>query len=339
MKKRSKLIALALMVATSLLLLWAVMLQPGAIAPVGGLLKRQTADKETLSAAPLHFISGTEGLPRSLQGTEVPNGLQVDASGHLLITHALRDLFDYFLSAMGEEPLPVLLARIKAFIHHARLPAVAEAEALHVLDEYVAYKKALSTLPDTAAGPHPDHAALQAKLSVLNQVRRQYLDPEVVDAFFGSEEAYDQYTLNRMAIMQDKTLTASAKAAALANALNALPEALRQSMQSQIQYESLQALTSDWKSRGGNPQELRQIRENLVGPEAADRLEALDQEQTAFQAKLNQFMQQKQQITNNTSLSGDDQQNAIDQLRSATFSPQELIRVRSLEQDKPVVSH
>ncbi|MGC8384513.1 hypothetical protein ACP3P8_18065 [Pseudomonas aeruginosa] len=40
----------------------------------------------------------------------------VDASGNLLITRDIRNLFDYFLSAVGEEPLQQSLDRLRAYI-------------------------------------------------------------------------------------------------------------------------------------------------------------------------------------------------------------------------------
>ena len=55
------------------------------------------------ASAPL-LRTGLEGLPRSLDGTEVDGDAQADAAGHLKPDFALRRLFDYFLSTVGEEP-------------------------------------------------------------------------------------------------------------------------------------------------------------------------------------------------------------------------------------------
>lgn len=43
-------------------------------------------------------------LPTSFRGTSVDGSFSVDASGNLLITRDIRNLFDYFLSAVGESP-------------------------------------------------------------------------------------------------------------------------------------------------------------------------------------------------------------------------------------------
>jgi hypothetical protein len=93
--------------------------------------------------APSSFVTGTEGLPNSLQGTEVDGELEVDANGHLKITNGVRHVFDYFLSAIGEEPLETILARIRAYIRH-KLPNMAAGEAEQLLDNYIAYKRGLA---------------------------------------------------------------------------------------------------------------------------------------------------------------------------------------------------
>jgi lipase chaperone LimK len=49
-----------------------------------------------------------------------------------------------------------------------------------------------------------------------------------------------------------------------------------------MQIEQLNQLTDEWKQRGGSAEELREIRTNLVGAEATQRLEALDQEDARY---------------------------------------------------------
>ncbi len=302
---------------------------------LGGIVRGDASAGMADQAPVPHFVTGVEALPKSLQGTEVDGELDVDAAGHLKITRGVRNLFDYFFSAMGEETLPVIVARIKAYIHHKNLPALAEADALRVLDSYVAYKQALSQLPEQPSpGAHPDVAVLQQRLTAIRDLRRQYLAPDVVTAFFGEDEAYDQFSLARMSILQDKSLSSATKASELAQAMAQLPEDLRQRMQADSQYESLLSLTQEWQQKGGSPQELRQIRENLVGSAAADRLEALDQQRQVFNNKLDQYLQQRQAILSNPNLSADERQGEVEQLRTTSFSAEEQARVKALEQAK-----
>ena len=71
-------------------------------------------------------------LPRSLEGTEVDGGLAADPEGHLIVGPGVRALFDYFLSATGEEPAELIRARIIAEIEE-RLPPTAAREAIDLL--------------------------------------------------------------------------------------------------------------------------------------------------------------------------------------------------------------
>lgn len=281
---------------------------------------------------PSHFETGVESLPRSLQGTEVDGELEVDAGGHLKITNGVRHVFDYFLSAVGEEPLETTLARLHAYIRH-KLPAGAAAEAEHILDGYIAYKRGLEDIhqaPPSGDGKI-DIDAVRRQMEQVQALRSQYLSAEVIAAFFGDEDAYDRYTLARLGIMQNKSLSASARARQLAALDQQLPPALQESMKTINQYQNLESLTADWKKRGGSPAELRQIRENLVGTEAADRLESLDKDRAAWDQRMSAWYDERAAILGNSSLSADDRQRQIDELRKSRFSDTEQLRVEALE--------
>jgi lipase chaperone LimK len=283
-------------------------------------------------ATPARFVTGLESLPRSLQGTDVDGELEVDAAGHLKITNGIRHVFDYFLSAVGEEPLDTVLARLRAYIRH-KLPPVAAAEAEHILDGYIAYKRGLENIQQAQPGANGsiDIDAVRRQMEQVQALRTQYLSADVIAAFFGDEDAYDRYTLARLSLMQDKSLSATARAQQLAALQQQLPASLQASLQTINQYQNLEALTADWKKRGGSPQELRQIRESLVGPAAADRLEALDAQRSAWDQRMNSWLSQRAAILGNDSLSLDDRQRQVDDLRKSLFNDTEAVRVQALE--------
>jgi lipase chaperone LimK len=280
---------------------------------------------------PASYTTGTEGLPPSLQGTEVDGELEVDAAGRLKITGGIRRVFDYFLSAVGEEPLESTLKRIRAYIRH-KLPAGAAAEADRLLDSYIAYKPALDSIPQVQASPgNVDLAALRRQMQQVQALRTQFFTPEVVTAFFGDEDTYDRYTLERLDVMQDKSLTPEQRAVRLAALEQQLPDAMRESIRVINQVQNLDAMTREWKQKGGSPAELRQIRESLVGPEAADRLEALDQENAQWDQRMASWYAERDAILANRGLSEQDRQRAVEEARRTRFNAQELVRVESLE--------
>lgn len=280
---------------------------------------------------PAYFTTGTESLPASLEGTEVDGELEVDANGRLKITHGVRRVFDYFLSGVGEEPLETALARIRAYIRH-QLPPLAAAEAERLLESYIAYKRGLDAIPQAQpAGNTLDISALQRQLQQVQALRSQFFTPEVITAFFGDEDAYDRYTLARFELMQNKNLSPAQRAQQLAMLEGQLPVEMRESIRVINQVQSLEALTEDWKQRGGSPAELRQIRESLVGPEAADRLETLDRERAGWDSRMDKWYGERAAILGNQNLSQTDRQRQLEELRRSRFSAEELARVASLE--------
>jgi lipase chaperone LimK len=165
----------------------------------------------------------------------------------------------------------------------------------------------------------------------VQALRTQYFNQEVIAAFFGDEDAYDRYTLARLEVIQNKNLSAAQRAQQLAALQQQLPTSIQESMQTVNQYQNLEALTADWKKRGGTPAELRQIRESLVGAEAADRLEALDKDRAGWDQRMNAWYSERDAILHNTNLSEQDRQSQLNELRKSRFSDTERMRVESLE--------
>lgn len=295
-----------------------------------GVLHQLFGGDDAAPAIP-QFVTGLEQLPRSLADTDVDGELEVDAAGHLKVTNDVRHVFDYFLSALGEEPLEVIVARLHAYFG-SKLPPAAAAEADKLLADYLAFKKALVNIdaPAMAAG-QVDVDAARARLAQVKDLRSQFLSPEASAAFYGDDDAYDQYSLSRYAVLQDKGLSAPEQAQQLAALESTLPPALQESLKTINQVNNLEQLTGDWQQRGGSPAELRQIRENLVGAEAADRLEALDAQRTAWNARMDAWYAERATVLGNTGLTEADRAAQVDRLRELRFSPEERIRVEALE--------
>lgn len=276
------------------------------------------------------FTTGLEGIPKSLRDTEVDGELAVDENGNLKITRGVRQTFDYFLSAIGEEDLATILARIRAYIRH-KLPPKAAAQAEQLLESYIAYREGLGHLPQIQGDPTQNIASVRQQKQQVQALRTQYFSREVIDAFFGDEDAYDNYTLARIEIMQDKSLSATEKAKRSAALLDTLPPALKENVKTLNQYQELKSLEQDWKSRNGSPQELHAIREQLVGPEATERLEALDKERSEWDNRMQDYLQKRDDILKNTALSEEDRQKQVTTLRQQRFNQQEQVRVDALE--------
>ncbi len=293
---------------------------------------------ERSSAAPAvalpTFRTGLEDLPASLRGTEVDGELQEDAQGHLVIARGVRAVFDYFLSTRGEQPDAVIHERIRAYIRY-HLKSIAAGEALALLDHYLAYQLdvdgALSTLRAN------DLDALRNRVATIERLRNQHFDPTVVQAFFGDENTYDHYTLDKMTVLADGSLSPQQKAARLRELRQALPASLREHLDVAEQVQSLNDVTEQWRARHGSPAELRAIRESMVGAPAADRLEALDREEGAWDARIQSYLQARQAVLADPTLVDATKQQRIAALRSSSFSGPEQLRAQTFERmaDEP----
>ncbi|MDQ8037769.1 MAG: lipase secretion chaperone [Pedobacter sp.] len=286
------------------------------------------------SHSPAAIATGLEGLPQSLAGTEVDCSLETDTAGHLRVTIGLRHCFDYFLSAVGEESIDALARRIHAQLRN-RLQQPALGEAERVLAGYLAYLRGVADIEKRLLPPEAGQLDMERARQQMEQVRalrRLYLSPEVIVVFFSDDDAYGRYALERLELMQNKQLSAQARAQQLAALEQQLPEDIKASLRTVNQYLDLRELTDEWKKRSGSVEELRQIRSSLVGAEATARLEALDQENSAWDKRMSDWYSQRDAVLKNTALSQGDRERNLEDLRKMNFANEaERMRVAALE--------
>lgn len=293
-----------------------------------------SAKTSSTSASPTMFKTGLEQLPASLAGTEVDGEILIDENKNLHVTRRLRDFFDYFLATVGEESLPTIIERVKAYIRH-RTPEPAQSQTIALFDRYIAYRAALRDVPEAGGKPADqiDLDAIMQQKAAEQRLRQQFFDSKTILAFFGDEDAYDQYTLQSLKIAKNGQLSDAEKAKQTAELLQKLPDNLRESMQSSMQYQNLDQLTTQWKARGGSAAELRQIRINLVGPEATGRLETLDKEDSQWQSRIDAYLKEYNRVINNPQWSIEQKQLMVLSLRRQQgFNESEQLRLPAFEQ-------
>lgn len=267
-------------------------------------------------------------LAPSLRGTEIDCPLQVDKKGQLVLTIGIRNCFDYFLSSLGEKTESQLITDIRQYLT-TTLPSTALPYALKLLDQYIAYRHGQIQPTTQVQTQTPD--SLQAIVLAQKSLRLKFFTPVEAEVFFGNEEAYDQYNINVMKINADSSLTEEQKAAKIAALLDQIPTSLADSMRPLMQYAELQKLTKQIQERGGSAEELHTMRESLVGPAAAGRLDQLDVDNAGWQKQVNSYLAARAQIL---AAGGDavSQQQAVATLRNQTFSsPEDRLRAQTYE--------
>ena len=260
----------------------------------------QTASAQNQSA----FVTGLERLPRSLKGTQVDGEIIIDENKQLVVTEGLRRLFDYFLSAIGEEDEAVIFARVESYIRH-HTPEPAASQAVAIFSKYVAYLKALPEiekrygnlqLQATKNGELDLNAIAQQKQDVAN-LRQQYFDKTTIEAFFGASDSYDDYSMEMVRINQNEQMSEAQKQAARQDYVSRLPDgAIKTNIMQQANLNELMARTEQMKAAGASPEALYNMRRELVGAPAAERLAQVDQEDANFDQRFKQYQTQKQQL-------------------------------------------
>ncbi|MEK6200692.1 MAG: lipase secretion chaperone [Psychrobacter sp.] len=280
------------------------------------------------------FITGLENLPRSLQDTDVDGEIIIDENKQLVVTEGLRRLFDYFLSALGEEDEATIFARVESYIR-SFVPEPAASQAIVIFNKYVAYLKAIPEieksfgnlqLQATQNGELDLNMVAQQKQDVA-KLRQQYFDTQTITAFFGAEDEYDDYSIAMININQNKLMSDEQKAAAQQDYVSRMPDNMTKvNIEQQANLNALMSRTEQMKAQGATPESLYNMRRELVGAAAAGRLAQLDKEDANFDQRFTQYQTQKQQLlsqnTNSTQA-----RVQIEQLGQQLFSDTERKRL------------
>ena len=267
-----------------------------------------------------------ETLPASLEGTQVDGRLQVDADGNLIVSIGVRRVFDYFLSALGEEDLDTIKARIAAHLAGNLPDGKAVQQAWALLDRYLNYQDALSQQPK----PERTAAGARDAVKARQQLRHAWLGQQVAEVFFGFEDQLDSYTIRRLEILENDQLSDAQKRRHIAMLQQELPAPIREARERATAPTRVAGQVETLREAGASAAEIRALREQQFGVEAAQRLEQLDRQRQQWDARYQDYASQRQQILE-SGLASTDQQAAIERLQEDLFSEQEQRRVQALD--------
>lgn len=263
-----------------------------------------------------------EQSPASLRGTDEDGALRVDENGNLVVGPEILAFFDYHLSATGEVSAAVLRERILARIRKS-LPERAAGQASTLLDRYLAYREATRRLREDG-----DTAA---RLDALHRLRQSIFGEEDASRLFGDQERADAVGVASQKVNQDPTLTPEERMARLAKLEESLPESVRAARaRAALPIRELEEEASR-KAAGADADEIRSFRVATVGEAAANRLEALDAERDEWNKRLTAYRAARAKITGEIS-DPTARQVAEARLLEASFSPQEQLRVKALDE-------
>lgn len=269
--------------------------------------------------------------PASLVGSTAPR-LPLDSHGHLAKVHAVREFFDYCLTAQNDLSPFALDAFVQREIAAQLDGTFAQAEALDVWKRYRTYQSELAKLSGEGQvsngklDPDAIRQALDQRASVADRTLGDWAMP-----FFGDEEKQQHVDVERIGIMQDASLTDAQKKARLAALDQQLPADARVMKAALAQQQSNVSQLHELQKAGVTADALRDQASQLLGPEAANRVVQMRSDEEAWQAKYNDYAAERAQISGQ-GLAQEDRDAQIAQLRQRYFTnPGDAIRAASLD--------
>jgi lipase chaperone LimK len=270
-------------------------------------------------------------LPATLADLDLSLNVSIDENNHLIVDEKLKDIFDTYLSALGELELDVVIQYIRNHLQ-AMLTEPALNESYVLLDQYIAYREELVNLQsflDENSGTMSELEKLQFKKAKLNDVRHQFFDQQAYAAFFEKEEKYDDFLLGSLKIAQDEQLTAEQKQLGLSLLEDDLPEQMKASRHKVMGHGELYHEVVTMKESGASAQEIYDARAQALGGQAAQALSELDIEREKWKLRFDLFVVKKQALQS-SNLSEEDKASAINEILTRSFTQIEQLRVRAL---------
>lgn len=235
-------------------------------------------------------------------------------------TESSRDTFEYFLSGLGEADLNTLKDN---FYTYNSEQANAYQIDKGLFQRFINYKAALQDL-EPATIERLDLEAMQQLSDQLITLQFHFFTPQEQQQLFAEENQLRNLALKQLELKQ-QTISDE-------DFLNLWQQEIGElSPDQQQSYRNASLLTQLQRTKSMDEQDRYLEQQALVGTEAANRLEALAKERTEFQKTMDQYFEQRMAIQSNTSLSSEEQDYAIRELRNITFSSNQLRRVKALE--------
>ncbi len=294
-------------------------------------IMQQSSEQQTFSLMQERSDTIVE-LPGSLRDSVLPLSLDVSVDGDLVINKKIQSLFDFYLSALGEESLEIVVDRIKHSLK-IQLKSPALEQASDILAGYLQYLNEVTVIKQQykldEQGVYSLNDVINARKQVLD-ARAEFLDPVVTAVFFEETDQYEEYMLGLAAVTQNSALTREQKQQAKADLDAIAPGWLLVQQQNANQLNVYRSQYQELKSQGATEDELTDFTQQQFSPEVAVRLADLEGQRQQWQLRLDEYRVELNDIIT-ADMDEQPQQEQIEQLRELYFSEQEIKRVRALD--------
>lgn len=243
----------------------------------------------------------------------------------------LKRLFDYYLSAVGEQTIESITREIAGDLER-RLSADQLPAAKRLLALYLQFKLALVDMEKKPELAGTDVKAIRQRLLAMQDLRSQFFSAEETQGMFGFEDDYDQDAVARLEVSQDPALSAKQKAQRLA-ALDASQSAvLREEREAPRVVLKVEEMAQTLRAQGASEDEIYRMRSKEFNPEAAARLADVDREESAWKSRIASYLNERSKLLQAQLEAPPAQREAaLAQLQQSQFSPDERRRLPAYE--------
>ncbi|NMM37594.1 MAG: lipase chaperone [Glaciimonas sp.] len=284
-------------------------------------------------AAPVKSVAEPNLFPfvKSLEGTRSDDAVTIAADQTLVVDSALRNFFEYYLTAVGEKSIEEIYAETARELDRKLKPAAA-AEAKRLWGRYLDYKRALLEVEKNAQLAGNASGAVRARLEAMLQVRSQFFSAAENKGLFGFDDAYDLDAVARLEIDQDTNLSVEQKRTRMVALDAAMPVAVREAREAPMVVVRLEESVVKMRSEGASEDDIYRMRAAAISPEAAARLSEVDRDESAWKSRIDAYLaEQHRFIAANPALSESARQTALQQLRQSRFFGDEQKRLAAYE--------
>jgi len=267
---------------------------------------------------------------KTFRAASVDGVLATDEFNNLIIDRQLRYWLDFYLSALGEASLTEIKQMMMAEI--AKLPQPGRDQAVQLLTRYLNYKEQLANYDGMAESFSADLDGMAARHQWQKRQRREWFQPETVEAFWHMDEAVDDLALNKL-LVRNSDLSEEQREHAIKQLEQDMPEdwqALRhQALLASDLENQVEAMR---RSSQFSESDVRDYRLQTVGPEATERLENLDKQQQQWQQRIISLIAEEQRIQSLQGLGDVEKQNLLETYQQQNFSAAERLRLDAAKQ-------
>lgn len=282
-------------------------------------------------------VSRNAPFVRSMQDTLPDGDLQTmhagkapQASGALAYGE-LKRLFDYYLSAVGEQSIETITLQIRSELDR-RLPPEQANKAQRLLGLYIEFKRELvrlETQPRLAGnGVH----TIRARLLAMQDLRNGFFNEEETQGMFGFDDTYDLDAIARLEISQNTALSAVQKQQQLAAVDAAMPADLRREREASSVVVRVEQQAQDLRAKGASEDDVYRMRAKEFDPQAAARLADVDREEAAWKARIARYQDERSKLLKaQANATESERQTVLAHLQQTYFTEAERPRLAAYE--------